>query len=63
MDILTNDDLNYLIETILDNNGCLSPFLVCRKIKSNIDIVINNKLKLNYLIYNKKLIAIIIKFK
>jgi len=50
MDCLTGDDLNYLIEIILDNNGCcdLSSFLVCRKIKSITDTVINNKLKLNY---------------
>ena len=50
MDYLTDDTLSYLIETILDNNDCydLSSFLVSRKTKSVIDIVVNNKLKLNY---------------
>lgn len=54
MDCLTDDALSYLIEIILDNSCFdLPQFLICTKIKSISDIVINEKLKRNYKILIK----------
>ena len=60
MDLLINDCIIHLIQTMLDNHcyDILSSFLVSRKIKFLSDFVINNKLKINYkiLIRNNNLI-------
>lgn len=52
---LTDDTLSYLSEIIIDYNGCinLSQLVVSHKLKSIVNIVVNNKLKQNYKILIK----------
>jgi len=49
MDCLTDDTISYLTEIIMFKNyKLLSSFITCHRIKSIIDKIVNDKLKINY---------------